>query len=91
MPEYIVTENGIYRNGLGGYQRVAELHCTKEEAREIAEDLGATIWTEGELRNILAYGGRAPVGRDPTCANPYCDHFTTVHVEQITGKRHLSI
>ena len=66
---------------------MAELHCTKGEAREIAEDLGATIWTEGELRD----GRSSPLSRNPTCADPFCDHFTTVEVEQITGKRRLAI
>lgn len=86
-PDYIVTEKGIYRNGQGGYHRVAEFHCTKGEAREIAEDLGATIWTESELRN----GRSSPLARNPSCADPFCDHFVTVEAEQITGKRLLAL
>lgn len=87
MPDYIVTENGIYRNGTGGYQRVAEMHCTLAEAREIAADLGVALWTEREMRS----GQSSPLAHRPSCADPFCDHIIDVEVERVTGKRHLSV
>jgi len=74
MKDYIVTEAGIWRLGEGGYRRVAEFHCGRDEARQVAQDLGVEL-REPAYDN---YGISRRYSLPDDCADKFCDHTVRV-------------